>query len=183
METRITLLIAFFFILSSCGQFKSSDELNQEIITSLSVTENKQDTLFLGYRFGMSQEEFFTHSWDLNKEGLVLNGSGAEIVQYTDELKSRTKKSFYPVFENDKITAMPVIYTYTGWAPWNSHLTSDSLQLDLVEYIGDSLNVTFLEEVDPNTRKPIYQTLYHGQEITIMIVDHDKVLVRFLATH
>ncbi len=80
----------------------------------------RNDSLFLGYHFGMTREDFFEHSWKLNKQKVVLNGTGAEILQTENALKSEAQKIFYPKFKDEKIVRMPVKYSYDGWAPWNT---------------------------------------------------------------
>lgn len=174
MKMRYLFILSLLSFFGACDSSKLSDTDNLP-----SSEENFQDTLFLGYRFGMSRDEFFTHSWDLNKQGLVVNGSGAEIVQYTEELKSPTKKAFYPTFKDDKIVEMPVVYSYTGWAPWNTHLFADSLQTDLIGYISDSLNIEFASMDQPNSENKIYQSTYQGQRISIQVIDHNKVLLLY----
>jgi hypothetical protein len=93
----------------------------------------RRDSLFLGLKFGMTAKEFFAHCWQLNKQGLVMEGASNTTVLYkTHELKQPASMNFYPQFKNDKINKMPVTFSYDAWAPWNKHLFADSLQLDVL---------------------------------------------------
>src|SRR3954468_23057067 len=48
----------------------------------------RRDSLFLGLKFGMTAKEFFAHCWQLNKQGLVMEGASNTTVLYkTHELK------------------------------------------------------------------------------------------------
>jgi hypothetical protein len=106
--------------------------------------QDKPNELFLGYSFGMAKQDFFTHSWELNKQQQIQNGAGAEILREETALKAPAKAGFYPTFSEDgKIVSMPMTYSYDGWAPWNQHLSSDSLTFDLQVMLSDSLNITF----------------------------------------
>ncbi|MFN5169438.1 MAG: hypothetical protein ACK5DD_07425 [Cyclobacteriaceae bacterium] len=76
---------------------------------------------------------------------------------------------FYPEFTEDKISKMPVEFTYEFWAPWNNNLSADSLELrvkNLFErwYGGEFLLLESKEKgarvwvkVDGNRRIRIYK--------------------------
>lgn len=91
------------------------------------------DTLFMGIYLGMSEQDFYTHCWELNREGLIRQGSFNMTVEYQmkDELKHPATMNFYPVFESDRIVEMPVRFSYNGWAPWNKELSSAQLAEDI----------------------------------------------------
>ena len=111
--------------------------------------QDQPNQLFLGYYFGMDKQDFFTHSWELNKEQEIQNGAGAEILREETSLKAPANAAFYPTFnENDQINSMPMTYTYKGWAPWNQHLSSDSLAYDIQQMLSDSLQISFETIVD-----------------------------------
>lgn len=142
--------------------------------------EARQDSLFLGYYFGMSQQEFFDYSFKLNAQKVITNGSGAEIVKKESRLKADARMSFYPKFKNDKIFMMPVIYSYDGWAPWNTHLFADSLLVDLLEVYEDSLNVDFKRFEQDTTPEVYYLHRIDNQEIRMHTLSDSKVLVTFM---
>ncbi len=64
----LILLIAFTFI--SCA---SKSEYHQWVDQELNKGI-EMDSLFLGYHFGMTRQEFYDRSWTLNDEGKVMQG-------------------------------------------------------------------------------------------------------------
>lgn len=149
----------------------------------------RADSLFLGYRFDMPRERFFEHSWELNRQGKVVNGGGAEIVAETTLKGLRARMSFYPVFLDDRIYEMPVTYSYSGWSPWNRSLWSDSLMTDLRRHLGDSLGVRFEAFPDlSSSTASLYDSAQilmgrqsSGVTVRLAIVDEKRVEVRYLA--
>jgi len=110
----------------------------------------RKDTLFLDVHFGMSKKDFYVHCWQLNKEGIVWQGSKNMTVLYEiDELPYPATMDFYPNFHNDTIYEMPVTFIYKGWAPWNKHLSSDSLQLEVVDLLEQWHGDGFIEVEHP----------------------------------
>ena len=78
-----------------------------------------QNDLFLGLELGMDKKIFYEKCWEMNKQGILLNGPTELSIEYQVELPSAlpSKMRFYPKFNQDKIYQMPVDYTYEGWAP------------------------------------------------------------------
>ncbi len=140
----------------------------------------RNDSLFLGYHFGMTREEFFEHSWQLNKKQLVLNGTGAEILQTENALKSDAQKIFYPKFKDEKIVRMPVKYSYDGWAPWNRHLWADSLKYDVKRLLEEKYKIEFKELSNPNNGEKYLYHIAANKEIRISELDNTAVLVEYI---
>ncbi|MDR9447565.1 MAG: hypothetical protein RI519_07540 [Balneolaceae bacterium] len=138
MKNLIWVTLSTFVIASAC----TSEPADK--VPPTQWIYDKPNELFLGYSFGMAKQDFFTHSWELNKQQQIQNGAGAEILREETALKAPAKAGFYPTFsEEGQIISMPMTYSYDGWAPWNQHLSSDSLAFDLQEMLSDSLNITF----------------------------------------
>lgn len=97
----------------------------------------RHDSLFLGYSLGMSKDDFYDHSWSLNRQGLVMQGPQNQSVQYElpDALPFPAKMYFYPDFFEDRVYRMRIRFIYDGWAPWARRLSSDSLKLDVVHLL------------------------------------------------
>jgi len=175
--TAILSSLAFLvFLVSNCDQ-EPKTEYQKEIDQAL-VSQVEKDSLILEYKFGMTKEEFFEYSWDINKQGVVVNGAGAEIVQDVDWLKSPARRSFYPNFIEDQVVQLPVDYSYNGWAPWNSHLVSDSLLVDLIDNIESEYGGTFKNRVIENGDTVYYQ-VQGNREIRVETMDQTKVRVTF----
>ena len=98
----------------------------------------------------MSKKDFYVHCWELNKQGLVWQGSrNMTVMQELNSLKHPAIMDFYPNFHNDTIYEMPVTFTYKGWAPWNQHLSADSLQQDVVNLLERWYGDGFIELEHP----------------------------------
>jgi hypothetical protein len=93
----------------------------------------RYDSLFMGLYLGMDEKDFYTHCWELNREGLIRQGSSNMSVEYKtgEELKHPATMNFYPVFQEGKIVEMPVRFAYNGWAPWNKELSPEKLAEDI----------------------------------------------------
>lgn len=92
----------------------------------------KQDSLFLGFHFGMKSKDFYARCWELNKSGLAREGSqNTTVYQKITDLKYEAGFEFYPLFKNGEIQSMLGHVTYIGWSPWNKELWPDKLIEDL----------------------------------------------------
>lgn len=133
------LLLTALWCAVGCGQQSEYERLVERELASGAA----HNTLFLGYELGMPRDSFYDHSWDLNRQGLVMQGPQNLTVQYEldDELPYSAKMFYYPDFYEDRIYRMRVRFLYDGWAPWTRRLSSDSLQIDVInlfrEWYGD----------------------------------------------
>jgi hypothetical protein len=126
-----------------CGSGSDFDGLvERELARGVAVNE-----LFLGYELGMPKEAFYDHSWDLNRQGLVMQGPRNLTVQYEleDVLPHPAKMFYYPDFYDEKIFQMRVRFLYDGWAPWNTDLWSDSLQVHVIDLMEEWYGDGFFE--------------------------------------
>lgn len=161
-------------MITSCEQ---KTEYERRVETELNKNI-RVDSLFLGYHFGMTTDEFFEYSWDLNKREIV---TGQSAVTYKIEnLKSPAIMSFYPQFKDNKIYKMPVQVQYEGWAPWNRELFSDSLMVDLVELYEEKYDGDFFIAVHPESNKEAYMDIQGNRRISIFEHDDRIVNVEFL---
>ena len=164
------------FVFSGCQQ---KTEYQKEVEKALN-SGVRNDSLILGYTFGMSQEEFFEYSWDINKKGIVTNGAGAEILEYVDSLRSPARRTFYPKFNQNKITQLPVVYRFEGWAPWNTHLFSDTLLVDVIADLEQTYgSFTLLADVQQDSVPDVFYNLSGNREIRVQIMDQSQVRVLF----
>jgi len=171
------LLLASLLIIQCQNDPRS---VYQKEVAAELAKDVRNDSLFLGYYFGMTREEFYEHSWKLNKEKLVLNGTGAEILQTENALKSEAQKIFYPKFKDEKIVRMPVKYSYDGWAPWNRHLWADSLKYDVKSLLEKKYKIEFKELSNPNNGKKYLYHIAANKEIRISELDNTVVLVEYI---
>ena len=141
------------FIMWSCTPGSRYEKIVKEELSS-----GKQvDSLFLGLSLGMTQKDFYAKCWEMNKEGLIRQGTSNTSVLYTTEIEGeKVELNFYPDFYKGKIWQMPAQYNYSAWAPWNQHLSSDSLQVKILD---------------------LYKEWYGGEFIEIQNEKDDKVFV------
>lgn len=178
-KTVLILLLCLVSTMTLHCNHNTQSDYQKEVAKEL-AKDMRNDSLFLGYHFGMTKKEFYDHSWSLNKKEMVLNGNGAEILQYENALKAEAQKIFYPTFKEDKIVRMPVKYSYKGWAPWNRHLWADSLKKDVRRLLEEKYDIKFQEMSNPNTSNEVLYHISANKEIRISEVDNSVVLVEYL---
>lgn len=161
------LLPLTVLVVVGCNEASEYEQLVQREL-SKGVEYNE---LFLGYQLGMLREEFYDHSWELNRKGLVMQGPQNQTVQYEldDELSHSAKMYYYPDFYEGRIFQMRVRFKYDGWAPWNRDLSSDSLQVDVVELFEDWYGDGFIELEGGSD--------YNGKSIEYVKIDGNRRIV------
>jgi hypothetical protein len=132
MKNYIYLFVftAAVYSCSSTGGEKYTKLVKEELAKGKRV-----DSLFLGINFGMTSKTFYGYCWELNKKGIISDGSNNTMVLYKIDsaLKYPASMNFYPDFYENKIANMRVSFQYNAWAPWNKNLFSDSLLPDVVQ--------------------------------------------------
>jgi len=165
MKWMVLALLAAL-IVGGCSPGKRYEQrLKRELASGV-----RNDSLFLGLSFGMSQKEFFDHCWKMNKDSLVRQGMANMSVQYdiNYELKYPATMNFYPVFENGKIVEMPVRFIYNGWAPWNKDLSASNLAKDVKSWYEDVYGKGFITVTHP-MKGEAYTRIAGNRRITIYI--------------
>lgn len=166
-----TFSILFLF---SCEQ---KSEYERRLESELSKN-TRVDSIFLGYTFGMSPQEFFDHSRDLNKREII---TGQTSINYKiEDLKSPASMKFYPQFKDGKIYKMPAEVTYDGWAPWNAGLFSDSLLIKLVDLYEQKYNADFFRHSLPDYNQEAFVDIRGNRQISMFRLDERKVLIEFM---
>lgn len=182
MIVKMYRIIVALFILSpvlfiSCSQESKYQKLVQRELAN----GERNDSLFLGYHFGMTKQEFFDHSWELNSRKIVTDGKGSASIRYDlDNLKYRAHKNFYPAFYEGKIYKMPVRYMYNGWAPWNRGYWADSLKKDLLLQFEEKYPNEFLEIEHPELDVPAHVMVDKNKRIAIYEIDNQEVAVDYV---
>lgn len=181
-------IIFFSLIISGCTDNADNNKYDKLVKKELGRNV-REDSLFLGIKFGMTSKEFFARCWELNKKGLLTDGNNNTAVLYKleKELPHPASMNFYPDFHNNRIYRMKTDFSYNGWAPWNRHLFADSLQLDVVRLyknwygennfiqMNDSLRGTLFVKVDGNRRIIIgkYDDMHVKVDYTDLLVDKE----------
>ncbi len=142
----------------------------------------RYDSLFLGVKFGMSSEEFYSHCWELNKQELIRQGPSNSSVKYLLPTKSNGQNIemlFYPIFNNDTVFEVNTVFSYTAWAPWNKDLFSDLLIKEIKILLSGWYKSDFIEIKNPENEKYLYVTVNGNRRITLTIIDDRKVRAKF----
>ncbi len=158
-----------------CSQQNAYYELEQRELAK----NIRHDSLFFGLYLGMTSKDFYVHCWNLNKQGLIRQGAANTSVFYEiNEFKYRAGMDFYPRFHEDKIIAMPLIFSYQAWSPWQRHLYSDSLQAEVLSLMQQWFGEGFLEIPNPKKNgENAFVKIDGNRRISIYPVDDSKVEV------
>lgn len=164
------VLLILMSVIGGCSSEKSKYKkmVKRELARNVSI-----DSLFLGYKLGMTRERFYKRSWNLNDKKLVRQGPSNNSIRY--ELKDLPHPAimyYSPEFWNDKIYQMKIRIKYDGWAPWNKELSADSLQVDVLNMLEQWYGDGFIK-MNPDKKKPIYVKVDGNREVRIRMVDED----------
>lgn len=177
----------FSILLLSGGLAACTQETGYQQYKAMAAKElaggQRVDSLFFGIHLGMSSREFYAHCWEMNKKGLFTDGENNTAVLYklnNEELKSPASMNFYPAFHKDKIHQMSVNFEYNAWAPWNKHLFSDSLQLEVLALYQDwyKKGNPFIR-LDDDKKGTIYVKVDGNRRIIIGRYDDRRVKVDY----
>ena len=166
-------------ILFALFLFSCSYELNYETMVRQGLQSGvQQDSLFLGYHFGMNIQEFHSSSMEMNRQGKLSGFTKA--VYKLEALKSTASMEFYPTFVDGIIVRIPVTIGYDSWAPWNEQFSPDELTADLIEYYEDVYNTQFIQIYVPEIGDSAYVSIEGNREIRIYQNSLSTVMVDFI---
>jgi len=175
--TRIIILLIVSTVLLSC---KKKSLYHQTVKKEL-ATGIKQDSLFLGFYFGMESQDFYNKCWELNKAGLAREGAqNTTVYQEITDLDYKAGFEFYPLFKNDKIQSMIGYIHYIGWSPWSKHLWPDKLIEDVKDLFEEWYGPGFFSIKSPGRGKAYVKidgnrriVLYHNKDQRIEFLFSD----------
>jgi hypothetical protein len=172
MKDILKALLLFFVIIShtSCSRDNSIKQYNRLVKSEL-ASNKRVDSIFFDIKFGMTGKDFFAYCWEMNRKGLFTDGQSNTAVLYRlnhNELKYPASMNFYPEMDKNGINKMMVTFQYEGWAPWNKHLFSDSLLLDVLQLYKKwySNGNSFIEIKEPG-KSTIYVKVDGNRRIVI----------------
>lgn len=189
-KKRAVYLLAVAAMIS-IGSCTASDQEYTRLVKKELAKGIKADSLFLGISFGMTKKEFFGHCWELNKKGILTDGSNNTMVLYKIDsaLKYPASMNFYPDFYENKVSNMRVNFQYNGWAPWNKALFSDTLLPYVLQlfkqwypggnefiHITDKVKGTIYIKVDGNRRITVgrFNDMVVKVDYTDLLVDEKQ---------
>ncbi len=153
-----------FLVANGCNS--ETEVTYHSLVEEALQSGERHDSLFLGYYLGMSRQDFRSHSWDMNQQGIV---TGLTKVEYKtgDWLPYDANLEFFPDFADDRISGMPVSIHYAAWAPWNPERSSDSLKVHLAEYLEKTYDQEFHRVFLPEQNKAGYFSAMGNRGISI----------------
>ncbi|MCH7403734.1 hypothetical protein ACFOUP_11180 [Belliella kenyensis] len=142
----IVIFLLGISIFTSCERKTQYEKVKQKELASGQIFND----IFLGLTFGMERKEFFGACWEMNKEGVLMQGPHVLKIQYKLELPSGKMASmfFYPKFEEGRIFFMPVEFQYRDWFPTNPEYSSENLRDDVVAYFEQLYGEGFFKVED-----------------------------------
>lgn len=167
--------IGLIIHLSSCGGSEYQKMERRELSTGI-----RYDTLFFGYYFGMPKKAFFDQSWAINRQGLVTNGNGPEILCRPQGFSSETRQIFYPEFTDDKITKMWMRFNYVAYNEWNRRFSADSLMKEVIPNVGKWFGVTHFVEIEAKGKPKVWANVTGNRRL--MIYKEDDQVVKVIVT-
>lgn len=173
----ITFALLGVLVLSMACQPKTE---YQKLVETELAQNVRQDSLFLGIHFNMNRKDFFAHCWELNKQGMLTNGTGNSVLYDASEhFSEATNMTFYPSFVENKIFEMPVEFQYKAWAPWNKDLEVDVL-LDEVKAVLDRwYGEGYLKMVSPDGLQTVWVKVNGNRRIRVFRKSVSSVVVIF----
>jgi hypothetical protein len=171
--SRKLLSLILFLLLISCAP-KSDYE---RLVANELKTGERNDSLFLGYEFGMERPVFFEHSWQLNQQEIIKGGG--HIIYDLEELSFPAQKTFYPKFHNNRIYSIPIRISYRAWSPWNEELQSDQLIRELVTFYEQQYGGEFINLYHPEFEEHVLVKIDYNRQITIRREDEMYAQVEF----
>lgn len=174
------IFVVIIFLMYSCT-LSTGEKYNKLVKTELAKGV-REDSLFLGISFGMSNKTFFGYCWELNKKGILSDGANNTMVLYKLDtgLKFPASMNFYPDFYQNKIAVMRATFQYNAWAIWNKAQSSDSLLPDVLHLYKKwyPKGNDFMELTD-KTKGTIYVKVDGNRRITVGKFDDLSVKVDY----
>lgn len=169
----ILIFLASLLIIGCNSEVSYQDWLKQE-----KESDVQNDSLFLGYYFGMDNQEFKDLSWEMNRQGLM---SGLTKINYEfDDLGEKAIMSFWPNFVDGKLSTIPIEVSYNAWAPWNQELWAEPLMEDLVDWYTDLYDTQFRYIYVPEIEKNAFVSIDGNREIRISRINDQLVKLDFI---
>jgi len=179
MKYRNWIIIVSFslFILSCQSEY---DKVKQRESSSGKIYTD----LFLGLELEMTRKQFFDSCWEMNQQGILVNGAHHLQVLYNAELPSgkTADMNFYPKFENERIYFMPVEFKYHGWFPNNPEVSSKALLGDVVDYLEGWYGKGFFEVTNKDKSVRAMVKIDGNRLVRVFVKDLTSVRVEILDT-
>lgn len=151
----------------------------QEMLSEELASGVRNDSLFLDIHFGMGKKEFYTHCWDLNKQGLIRQGPNNLSVEcrMDSTFDDTAFMRFYPQFVDNKISRMPIEFVYETFSPADPATGADSLLVEVKKLMEDWYDEGFIFMSDEEGSKNLWIKVDGNRQIRIFKKDVATVAV------
>jgi hypothetical protein len=107
------------------------------------------DSLFLGFRFGMTEEAFFEHCRQMNAAGILYEGNTPNTVSYKlDGFTVAARTLMLPTFSDGKISRFDMRFQYEVLPMFRPDLTIKKLMGEAASYLSEELAIEFTPRDD-----------------------------------
>jgi len=166
MRKKGSIFMGLGLLLIFACQPKSDYEILRETELAKGVT---YDSLFAGLSLDMTKKEFFDHCWEMNRQGVFMNGTGSQVLYDASPHFSRpTNLTFYPKYIEGEMLEMPLELIYQDWAIWNEETTVelliDEIKEVLLEWYGGN---DFIEIVNEDETVTIWVKIDGNRQIRV----------------
>lgn len=144
-------------------------------------TTESLDSLYLGYRFGMSLEDFFAHCRDMNRAGILYEGDTYNTVtQEIEEFEVSARIYIKPEFdESEGLYQLDLLFQYNVLPMFRPDLTPVKLREEVLDFMEAQLGGELKPKEHPILKRVWEQVeghrrvrLYHeGEKINVEYYD------------
>ena len=190
-KTLFTLAsIVTLLLFTGCNESEYTKLVKREMSKNI-----VNDSIFFGMKIGDTRKTFYDTCWQLNKDGIIMQGPKNSFVQYdlprkkNDSTSNIIRMLFYGIFDEDKImTGMDMKFSYEAWALWNKSLQSDQLAIVLQDTLlswfpGNEFIEVELDKVEGKTyvkvdgnRRIMIEPTKDNREVDVRIDDLRYIL-------
>jgi hypothetical protein len=176
-------LLFFFSIVLFLSACRNSEKKNLAYVEQQELAKGiRNDSLFLGFYFGMPKEDFLNYCWSMNKQKQFVDGNGMTVEYQLGkrDFSFPLKMNFYPQFKNDRINEMPISFSYKSYEFFNQKMTTETILNDvkklMEQWYGNNFFVTSLPLPFPANIKG-YALVQGNRRVLIFVEKEVEVMV------
>ena len=129
----------------------------EKMLAEERASGQRHDEMWLDFRLGMPQKDFYDTCWQLNARGILSHGTEPPITTRMDvsqHFSAPVFLNFFPQFEDGKVSEMMAVFVYKDWAPWLTDRTQEKLLAESARCLEKLLpGNAFLEITHPEKGK------------------------------
>ncbi len=176
MKTNTFISVLILLLIVACrnnSEKKLADVEKQELAKNI-----RHDSIFMGIHLGMPKQAFFDYCWQKNKEKLFIEGSGKTVEHQLGKegFNFPLQMNFYPTFKDDKVSELPIQFTYTVLDPWNPKMKTEELLKEVKKLMEKWFGTGFFLTTLPDGKK-VYAKVHGNKRIIIMVEKDFEVMV------